>query len=87
MGILDFRFRFEDLQNWQQTKTEEEKLLSCCQDALKDYVDEQDNNEHDNEDWEDVDNDDDDDDDDDYDDTMMHAYQAFDMHYMDSLMR
>ena len=34
--------------------------------------------------WEDVDNDDDDDD---YDDTMMHAYQAFDMHYMDSLMR
>ena len=56
--------------------------MSCCQDALKDYVDEQDNNEHDNEDWEDVDNDDDD-----YDDTMMHAYQAFDMHYMDSLMR
>ena len=60
--------------------------MSCCQDALKDYVDEQDNNEHDNEDWEDVDNNDDDDDDD-YDDTMMHAHQAFDMHYMDSLMR
>ena len=60
--------------------------MSCCQDALKDYVDEQDNNEHDNEEWEDVDNDDNDDDDD-YDDTMMHAYQAFDMHYMDSLMR
>ena len=58
--------------------------MSCCQDTLKDHVDEQDNNEHDNEDWEDVDNDDDDDD---YDDTMMHAYQAFDMHYMDSLMR
>ena len=60
--------------------------MSCCQDTLKDYVDEQDNNEHDNEEWEDVDNDDNDDDDD-YDDTMMHAYQAFDMHYMDSLMR
>ena len=38
--------------------------MSCCQDTLKDYVDEQDNNEHDNEDWKDVDNDDDDDDDD-----------------------
>ena len=58
--------------------------MSCCQDTLKDYVDEQDNNYDDNEDWKDVDNDDDDDD---YDDTMMHAYQAFDMHYMDSLMR